>query len=256
MLDEGRAGKTVAGYSKDLSAVYRAAVREGIVTTNPFSSLEAIDTSDSLERKPFNSEEVARLMNSAPTNEWSGLILVAAYTGLRLGDAAGLSWDKVNLQTKEITLIPSKTKRKKREIMIPIQADLLAYFESLQLPGTKRDAPVFSVLSKTAVSAREGLSQTFNRIMLAAGVDRGKASRVIKKGQKKSAGNVIYERGFHSLRHTFTTWLRKAKVSEEDRMALTGHTTRESHQIYSHTDEDALRAAIAKLPTIDSSKTP
>jgi hypothetical protein len=39
-------------------------------------------------------------------------------------------------------------------------------------------------------------------------------------------------------------------VSEEDRMALTGHTTRESHQIYSHTDEAALRDAVAKLPRL------
>ena len=35
-------------------------------------------------------------------------------------------------------------------------------------------------------------------------------------------------------------------------MALTGHSTRESHQIYSHADEAALRDAIAKLPTLQS----
>jgi len=39
-------------------------------------------------------------------------------------------------------------------------------------------------------------------------------------------------------------------VSEEDRMALTGHSTRDSHAIYSHADEAALRKAISKLPTL------
>jgi hypothetical protein len=34
---------------------------------------------------------------------------------------------------------------------------------------------------------------------------------------------------------------------------LTGHSTRDSHAIYSHTDEAALRDAIAKLPSL---KTP
>jgi integrase len=63
-------------------------------------------------------------------------------------------------------------------------------------------------------------------------------------------GRITYERGFHSFRHTFTAWLRKAGVSEEDRMALTGHSTRESHGIYSHEDEEALKNAIAKLPSI------
>jgi hypothetical protein len=37
-------------------------------------------------------------------------------------------------------------------------------------------------------------------------------------------------------------------------MALTGHSTRESHQIYSHADEKAGQAAIAKLPSLNSKK--
>jgi hypothetical protein len=40
-------------------------------------------------------------------------------------------------------------------------------------------------------------------------------------------------------------------VSEEDRMQLTGHSTRESHSIYSHADERAGRDAIAKLPSLN-----
>lgn len=57
-------------------------------------------------------------------------------------------------------------------------------------------------------------------------------------------------RGFYSPMHTITTWLRTAGVSEEDRMALTGHNTRESHQSCSHTDKAALRDAIAKPPSL------
>jgi integrase len=254
LQDGGRAGKTVLSYMKDAGAVYRAAIREGLVSFNPFTALEAIDTSDSLDRKPFSGEEVSSLMKHAPSEEWRGLILVAAFTGLRLGDAARLSWTSVDLEAKRITLVPSKTKKKKREVRIPIQSDLLAFFESVPIHSDKPDAPVFEKLSTVKIGARAGLSQTFNKIMLSAGVDRGKPSRIIEEGQEKGAGRITYERGFHSLRHTFTSWLRNAGVSEEDRMALTGHTTRESHQIYSHTDEAALRDAVAKLPTLDSSK--
>ena len=102
------------------------------------------------------------------------------------------------------------------------------------------------------IGSRSGLSQTFNKIMAASGVSRGKPSRSIKEGENIGKGRINYERGFHSLRHTFTTWLRSAGVSEEDRMALTGHSTRESHQTYSHTDETSLHDAISKLPKIDS----
>ncbi len=251
LQDAGRAGKTVLAYLKDLGGVYRAAIREGLVSFNPCTALETVDTSDSLERQPFSLDEVADLLTAAPTEEWRGLILVAAFTGLRLGDASKLSWSSVDLAEKRITLIPSKTKKKKREVRIPIQPDLLAFLESVPIHSDKPDAPVFEKLSQTRIGDRTGLSQTFNGIMKAAGVDRGKASRTLEEG-KAGVGRVTYERGFHSLRHTFTSWLRNAGVSEEDRMALTGHSTRESHQIYSHASEQAGRDAIAKLPTLNT----
>lgn len=251
LQDEGRVGKTVAGYMKDMGGVYRAAIREGLISYNPFTALEAVDTDDSVQRKPFTPEEVARLIAASPDAEWGGLILVAAYTGLRLGDAARLSWSAVDLQKKLITLIPSKTKRKKREVKIPIQPDLLTFFEGVNITSDEPTAPVFPTLSKIPVGTGTGLSSTFNGIMAGAEVDRGKASR---PEEERGVGRIVYERGFHSLRHTFTSWLRNAGVSEEDRMALTGHSTRESHAIYSHADEAASKAAIDKLPTLKKSK--
>jgi integrase len=252
LQDAGRAGKTVLSYVKDVGAVYRAAIREGLVSFNPCSTaIGDVETSDSLNRKPFTGEDVAALLKAAPTEEWRGLILVAAFTGLRLGDAARLSWASVDLEAKRITLVPSKTKKKKREVRIPIQPDLLSLFEGISVHDDTPDAPVFPTLAKTPVNTMKGLSTTFVGIMAAAGVDRGKPSRMLEEGQTAGKGRITYERGFHSLRHTFTTWLRTAGVSEEDRMALTGHSTRESHQIYSHADESALRDAIAKLPKID-----
>jgi integrase len=206
-----------------------------------------------MERKPFTLDEVADLVSAAPSKEWHGLILVAAFTGLRLGDAAKLSWQSVDLAAKQITLIPSKTAKKKREVKIPIHPDLLAWLENAPIASDSPSAPVFAGLSKLAIGCRAGLSQTFNGIMQAAGVDRGKASCAAQEG-KATVGRVNYERGFHSLRHTFTTWLRNANVSEEDRMTLTGHSTRESHQIYSHASEQAGRDAIAKLPSLKSAK--
>ncbi len=250
LQDAGRAGKTVLSYMKDAGAVYRAAIREGLVSFNPFTALEAIDTSDSQERKPFTPGEVSDLMEHAPDNEWRGLILVAAFTGLRLGDAARLSWSAVDLETKRITLIPSKTKKKKREVRIPIHPDLLAFFESVPIHSDKPDAPVFEKLSTVGIGARAGLSQAFNKIMKDAFVDRGKPSRIIKEGEERGVGRITWERGFHSLRHSFTTWLRTAGVSEEDRMALTGHSTRDSHAIYSHATEQAGQNAIDKLASL------
>lgn len=248
--DAGRRGKTVLSYTKDIGSVYRAAIREGLVSFNPFTALDAIDTSDSQDRKPFVIAEVTALAKAAPDWEWRGLILVAAFTGLRLGDSARLSWSSIDMESRVITLIPSKNRKKKKEVRIPIQPDLFKFLKKAPTCGNKPVSSIFPTLSITAVGDRNGLSSTFVELMKDAGVDRGKPSRVLAEGESMGKGRITYERGFHSFRHTFTAWLRKAKVPEEDRMALTGHSTRESHQIYSHEDEEALKNAIAKLPSL------
>ncbi|MCW1883816.1 tyrosine-type recombinase/integrase [Luteolibacter flavescens] len=255
LQDGGRAGKTVNKYAKDVGSAFRAAIREGLITSNPCSALEAVSTEDSLDRKPFTIGEVVSLMTAAPSTEWRGLILAAAFTGLRLGDASRLSWSSIDLASKTITLVPSKTKKKKREVTIPIQPDLLNFLESLEIDDDSPAAPVFPKLAMIADAGGSGLSKAFEKIMKKANVDRGRASRETGEDAKDvGAGRVIFERGFHSLRHTFTTWLRTAGVAEEDRMALTGHSTRGSHAIYSHADAEVLHKAIAKLPSLTESK--
>jgi integrase len=244
------AGKTVLSYLKDIGSIYRAAIREGIIAFNPVAACEKPDTSDSHERKPFTFDEVEKLKAAAPSEQWRGMILAAAFTGLRLGDVARLKWDCVDLEKKMITVIPAKTKRKKVEVKIPIHPDLLAYLTAAPVADDSPDAFVFPELAQKKIETGNGLSETFNRIMQAAGVDRGKPSREKSESKEKSRGRVTYERGFHSLRHTFTTWLYAADVSEEDRMLLTGHSTRDAHRIYSHADESILRRAMDKLSTL------
>jgi integrase len=244
-------GVTVKNYAKDIGAMYRVAVREGISSFNPcVSVISELHTDDSMSRKPFIMDEVRALVKASPSKEWKGLILVAAFTGLRLSDAARLSWEKVDIKAGRIALIPAKTgKKTKREILVPIQDDLWEYLKGVHRDDVSPEAPILPMLSKKDVKGASGLSNTFTGIIMAnSGVSRGKASRVVNEGEPKGKGRKIFERGFHSFRHTFNSWLLNAGVSEEDRMALTGHSTRQANQIYSHFEEKKLRKAIGKLP--------
>ncbi len=63
-------------------------------------------------------------------------------------------------------------------------------------------------------------------------------------------GRAMSNLSFHSLRHSFNSAMANAGVTEEVRMKLAGHSTREVHAKYTHHEPAPLRAAIAAIPSI------
>jgi integrase len=74
--------------------------------------------------------------------------------------------------------------------------------------------------------------------------------RVIRERGEDGSGRSVNALTFHSLRHSFSSLLANAGIAEETRMALTGHTTRQIQQHYTHRDLALLRDAVAVLPRI------
>ena len=239
----GRTARTCQHYVRDIASGLRTAVREGLLTHNPASGLDPLENSDSMERKPFIGTEVSKLVKHAPSADWKGIILCGLYAGLRLGDAAKLKWGAVDFDEGTLRLIPAKTKRKKREICIPLHPELRGFLDNHPIADDPI-APLFPSLAKRSVSGKNGLSLGFAAIMGTAKVSRGKA-RIV---EKESAGRTTHERGFHSLRHTFVTMLTNSDVGEDLRMKLAGHSDSEVHAIYSHFEVKTLAAAIEKMP--------
>lgn len=246
LLDGGRTARTAQHYVRDIASALRSAIRDGLLTYNPASGLDPLDYDDSTERKPFIPAELFRLIEHAPSEDWKGVILCGTYAGLRLGDAAKLTWGAVDLVEGTLRLIPAKTKRKKRQIVIPLHAELRTFLESHPIADDP-DAPLFPSLVKRSVSGNKGLSLGFVEIMDTANVSRGK----VRIADKESAGRTTHERGFHSLRHTFVSMLTNSDVGEDVRMKLAGHSTTESHAIYSHHEVETLASAINKMPHLD-----
>lgn len=238
-LREGRTARTVNAYVKDVSSIFGAAVDEGLILANPAKPLKALPLVDSMERTPFTPEEVRNLLDGAPSKDWRGVILLGAYSGLRLRDCTTLTWGAVDLNAGTVTVIPEKTKRKGVEVRIPLAQPVMSFLEAHPI-SDDHQAPVFPSLSTIKTSGKTGLSMSFGRIMDEVGVDRG----------KRSVGGT-HQRGFHCLRHTFTSWLANAGVSPEVRQAMTGHLDDGSHKLYTHHSPETLRNAIGRLPGID-----
>jgi integrase len=220
-----------------LSAAFSAAQKQGHISVNPCAAIEPLR--DKTQRKAiFTPEQVSALVKTAE-GDWKGLILTAFYIGARLNDCANLRWRYVDL-VSEIKTIRFNQGKTGREIISVIHPALEDYLLSLPTPKSD-DAFLFPSLAERPASP---LSKAFRELMLRARVEQ----RVIRERAK--SGRNVNALSFHSLRHSFSSLLANAGIAEETRMALTGHTTRSTHQTYTHRQLSTLRDAVATLPRV------
>jgi integrase len=242
LRSEGRAVSTCNQTVKKLLAVpFESARKLGYIPTNPCAGVDTLaDKAEKKEsgREPFTEEEISALLRAAKGTEWQGVITLAATTGLRLGDAANLTWGNLDLAAKSMEVETQKTGA---ELTLPIHPDFSAWLAK-QTQGIEA-APVFPSLHGLAVGSRGGLSFQFRRIM-------EKAKITCKVVTREGAGRKTFSKGFHSLRHSFVTRLANLGVSEEIRQKLAGHADAVTHAKYTHLEIATLQSAIAKLPRI------
>lgn len=242
--------RTANNKLKIVRVLFQSAWRDGILTDNPAAKVTALRT-EAGTRRAFTLPELKRILANAST-EWKGMILAGIYTGQRLKDIASLTWANIDLAEEQITLTTSKTSRHQ---VIPIAKPLRAHIEELPA-GDNPAAPLFP--SAYPLATRAGgsavLSQQFHGIMVAAGLVTAWPAKHIGKGKGRGAARETSAISFHSLRHTATSLLKRAGVSEAVARDLIGHESAEISRHYTHIDEDTKRKAIAKLPDIMAGK--
>ena len=188
----------------------------------------------STEREVFMMEEVEKLVAAAPNIDWQTVILLGFYLGARLSDCVAMTWDNVDTAKSQIVFLQKKTQAL---VLVPMHPRLIQHLHHLS--ATHADGPLCPKLFGLAPGGKHGLSEGFKRVVKRAGLDL----MVVKgKGTRNFA-----RRTFHSLRHSFSSALANAGVSEEIRMKLTGHRSSDIHQKYTHRDSASLKAAIYSL---------
>lgn len=218
-----------------LRQALRDAVADKLLSENVAVGIPPLGEEDSEERAPFTPQEVRQLIeragvaDEAANREWQGLILFGAHTGLRLSDVSKLGDEHVD--GVDLVIRPLKTRKTRKTIRIPLTPPLLAWLGQRTGKG-----PFFPLL---AVKSSADLSGAFSRIMKRAGVP---ALVVLP-------GGIEAKRSFHSLRHSFASWLAEADIHSDVRKLLTGHSSDAHHAIYTHHDE-SLRRAIQTLPDL------
>lgn len=246
--DGGRTAKTCNHKLKALRSVFGDALKHSVILYNPCAPIKSLVEDDSVERLPFTKSEVSKIVMAAPSDDWKGVILLGAFAGLRLRDAAQIKVGNIDMKRKILHFMPKKTDRRKVIVETPMHPELIKFFKNRELPPFDGSS-VFDSLAKKNSGGSGGLSGLFRDIMDAAGVDR-----LVTRKTEDGAARESAQKSFHSLRHTFTSWLAEAGVSEEVRMTMTGHTESTTHQKYTHHETERRREGVDRISSLKQTK--
>lgn len=232
---------------KVLRAMLNQARRDGLVETNEASRITLIQRVRKFERRPFSLTEIKRILEAAD-DEWRGMILTGLYTGLRLGDIALLTWANLNLHEKELIVTTQKTGRRQ---IVPLAAPLLRHFEGLP-SGDDPNAPLFPKAHDMKTRNPHGgpLSNQFYETLVSVGLMTARTHKKKKGGRGRDSKRQLNEISFHSLRHTATSLLKNAGVSDVIARDIIGHDSAAVSANYTHIDQSTKRDALSKLPDV------
>ena len=244
-----RVSATTANHSvKVLRIALNQAKREGLIQVNPAAQVANINRrGDGAKRRAFTLHELRDILHEA-NEEWRGMIAFGVYTGQRLGDLARLTWANVHLEERELRLVTRKTGRRMAIQMASPLIEYLSQRPSADTPGTPLFPAAYNVVQR---SGRSGaLSNQFYEILVAAGLAPERSHQKKADGSGRAAKRQVSEISFHSLRHTATSLLKNAGVSQAVAMEFIGHESEAMSQHYTHIESRTLREAAEKLPNI------
>lgn len=233
------APNTVAGILRLLSSAMKAAQEEGLIQRNPCSRIV-------LHQPPRDEQRVLTVpeqeqVKSAALADGNFAVLLALYTGMRLGEICALQWNDIDwtrgmltvrhtaqrLKSEDaatrtaVVIGPPKSIKSRR--VIPLPAFLLAQLRTLQ---TSASSPYVLGRGEHPADPRS-VQRQFARLM-----------------QPLNMPGVH----FHTLRHSFATRLLELGIDVKTVSVLLGHSsTRITLEFYAHSLLDQQRAAMDKL---------
>lgn len=248
-VEEGKSNKTANLAVKTLRIAFNVARKQGMILNNPAEAVDLLPE-DSGSRETFTRAQIIDLLNAAKKmekhgKEWRGMILLGACHGLRLMDAARLTWANVDTERRTLCFFPKKDRKnaKRKALEIPMHPDIEDYLLSLSLKNNRPDAPIFPKLSLKKGTGANGLSGTFTKLMESAGIKRDPDVK-----EAKGEGRRFFSLSYHSFRHTAISAMANAGVAKERRMKLSGHKSN-VHDRYTHHELETLRKDVESVPS-------
>ncbi len=215
---------TVKRDIESLSSLFNWAIDHNFMLKNICSGIKRPKLPEKLPVF-FTKWEFEELLNKTIDNDLKDIFIFALNTGLRQMELLKLEWNQINLENKMLILDNRNHLTKSKKI---------------------RSLP----LNQSAIKILEKRSQTLNKSTVVftyhnQPINQQFISHKTKKLVRLSKINPMLN--FHSLRHTFASWLVQKGVSIYEVSKLLGHADIKTTQIYAHLRSDDLRNAVDKL---------
>jgi integrase len=214
---------TAQKYLAHLRAAFNKAMAQGYILENPFRKIKNFKIPESLP-KFFSDEEFNKLLDIVEDNDLKDLILFAINTGLRQMELITLEWDQIDLSSRTLIL-----------------DNLVNITKSKKVRNIPLNKIAFDIISKRNNKSKVGKIFTYK----GSTINQDFISKKFKKLVIKAGINTYFN--FHSLRHTFASWLVQKGVSIYEVSKLLGHADIKTTQIYAHLRSDDLRNAVELL---------
>ncbi len=242
----GLAPRTLSVDIKSLKSAFNTAKKMDYIPSNPVDKalmMRPIEIECS-EHDPFSIPQVQTLL-SAADGEWLTMILLGYCVGARIGDCAAMKWENVNFEKGVMDFVQQKTKRRKNKsrVVCPLHPMLEAHLKNLLAKPDKVSDFLCPALAALVSGGKTGLSGRFAKLMQKAGIDQKK---IQGKGKR-----MFSKLSFHSFRHCFNSLLANNGFQQEVRTALTGHSSSQINDDYTHFDIPKLQQAVRSLPMLN-----
>lgn len=234
MTNAGRAGRSIVYALAVVRQVFNYALTNDLYTgKNPAGPAGKVKrpTTDNKRLRYLSREEAAALLAELATmsRDVHGMALLSIHTGMRAGEVFSLTWADVDLAGGVLLLKDTKSNKNRPAFMTEAVKAMLQ--------ARTKSAPAGLVFPGRNGVKIEQASDTFNRAVDKLGLNEG----ITDRRQRVT---------FHTLRHTFASWLVESGTDIYTVQELLGHSDLKLTARYAHIGENSLRAAVQRLEAV------
>lgn len=171
-------------------------------------------------------EQLLGALKIKKTPQLHDICLLSLHCGLRAGEIFKLTWDCVDFDRETILLKDTKSGKNRYAYMTPAVKTML----KARFPGQKNALVFKDKMGKQIQKISNNFMRTIEEL--------GFNNEVVDRRDR-----VV----FHTLRHTFASWLVENGTDLYTVKTLLGHSSLIMTERYSHLGENKLRDAIRKL---------